>query len=131
MRSTARLLPAALILAIAAGCQIDKLVDSPPTGTILATPAAVEVTAAAGSTAPRSTAIALRSVHGDAVDWSATRTGDGPWLTIVDGTGTTPDSLHLTLDPRALAAGRYRHTVVLTPDDPGSAPTRVPAPFPP
>ena len=125
MRATPLLAGTAVLLATAAGCHVDDLVDAPPTGMIVATPAAVQVTAAVGSSAPRTVALALRSVHNDAVGWTVTRTGDGGWLQVENSAGTTPDTLRLTLDPAGAGAQRQTDTLIVTPDDPDGAPTRV------
>src|ERR1041385_805035 len=129
MRSSSSRSTLAILLATAAACQLDKLVDPPPAGVVIATPAAVEASAAAGSTAPRDVALALRSAHNESTPWSAALTTPASWLLVQDSAGTTPDSLHLSLAPSGLAPGRYTDTLLLVPDDPGAAATRVPVTF--
>lgn len=118
-----------ILLSALAGCHIDQLVDAPPTGAVVATPAHIEMAAAAGSTAPRDAVLGVRGIRSDTVAYSAERVGGSAWLILQDSAGTTPDSLHLRFDPAGLAAGTYRDTLILTPETDGSLPTRVPVTF--
>ena len=114
------------LFATAAGCHIDDLVDTPPTGVLVATPAAVAVTAAAGPGTPRALRLTITSATRDSVPWIIDRTGDGSWLSVDERAGSTPDTLHLTVDAAGLAAGEYVDTLRIVPDDPERATTRVP-----
>jgi hypothetical protein len=126
MRSSHLLSGTVLLLAVAAACHVDDLVDDPPTAMIIPSPTAVQVTAATGSSAARQVAIALRTAHNDAMGWQVERTGTGAWLQLEGRSGTTPDTLHLTIDPAAATGARSVDTLIITPDDPDGAPTRVP-----
>src|SRR5690348_6928239 len=126
MRSLARSLAGVALLLAAASCHFDDLVDPPPTGVLVASPSSVSVTAAAGPGSPRPVTLSLTSAAHSQVDWTITRTGDGSWLTLQESAGSTPDTLHLTISAAGLAAGTYKDTLVITPDDPDQATTRVP-----
>jgi hypothetical protein len=125
-RTHAALLVGITLVAVALACHVDKLVDAPPTGALRASPSSVSVTAAAGSIAIHEVPLAITVSNASPIGWTVTRRGTGSWLSIADSTGGTPGTLRLILTSVRLAAGRYTDTLVLTPDDPDHATTRIP-----
>src|SRR5258705_1111978 len=129
MRQSPPILTVLALSVAAVGCHVADLVDPPPSGEFVVTPAPVVVTAAAGSSAEEAVQLAVRGAHGEALHWTASRAVGGEWLTLGASEGMTPDTLHLTLVPAGRAAGTYRDTLLFTSETPDAVPTRIPVTF--
>jgi uncharacterized protein (TIGR03437 family) len=81
----------------------------------------VSFTAAVGATSQQTQKVVLASAGGT-VAYTVTLFGGGPWLNVSPLSGTTPDSLVITVDPTGLGTGLYSATLTAT------SPNSVPAP---
>jgi hypothetical protein len=114
------------VLACTFACRLDKLINTPPPAGLTVAPSRIAQSAPAGSSGPRSVALAVSSAQSDALSWTAHRETGAAWLVLTDSTGAAPDTLWLTLDPSALPADTYRDVVVFVPDELGLPRVRVP-----
>lgn len=93
---------------------------------LTAMPSSLSFSYNVGGTTPMAQSVAV-SLGMSAVSYTAvvaTNSG-GPWLSVMPGSGTTPSSVSLSVNPAGLAAGNYSGTLTLT--SPATAsPTVVP-----
>ncbi len=126
-----RLARGLLLIASAAtvSCELDKLVNSPPPGTFAVTPAQLIDSAAVGSTAPRVAAIRISVSGSGTAAWVLSRALGSAWLVPEATSGTTPDTIAVTLNPQGLPVGLHRDTLIISAATNPADPTRVPVQF--
>lgn len=125
-----RRLPSLLVLATSAlltNCSLDELLSPTALGTLSIAPMGLVDSARVGSTAPRTTTVAL-TITGTipTLKFGVTAELQSPWITGGLGVGTAPNDLTITLDPTGLAVGEYSDTLRFTNDGPDARLVRVP-----
>ncbi|HEX9633276.1 MAG TPA: hypothetical protein VGA02_12510, partial [Gemmatimonadales bacterium] len=116
--------PLAVGVALAT-CQVGELVSPSPPGGLAVSPAAARDSAAVGSRPMRAQKIALTSTGPGTIAWTATRARGSAWLVLSGASGSTPDTLTLSLNPAGLFVGEYHDTVRIGPADASADPTEV------
>ena len=129
MRRILRLSALALAGVATTTCKLDELVSPQPPGALTASLASVVDSAAAGSRPVRSVAVGLGATGQGALGWSVTPARSSPWLGLSAESGTTPDSLRVSLDPDGLLVGTYQDTLVITQTNGSLEPVRIPVRF--
>ncbi|HWP37994.1 MAG TPA: invasin domain 3-containing protein, partial [Gemmatimonadales bacterium] len=101
----------------------------PPSGTFAVTPAQVIDSAAVGSTAPRVGAIRITVSGAGTAAWVLSRALGSAWLVPEATSGTTPDTIDVTLNPQGLPVGAHQDTLIISAAANPADPTRVPVQF--
>src|SRR5882724_4808889 len=129
-RGVVRAVAATLLLLVLATCQVDKLTNTPPpVATLAVTPSGLRDSAAVGSTAQRGDTLAIINAGPATMSWTARTARAEPWVSMSRGGGTAPADLGLAYDPRGLAPGVYRDTVIVSAENAKDSPARVPVEF--
>ena len=106
------LLPVLTATLVLTACHLDRLVDL-PNSTVDRFSFPLRDSAQVGSTIPRSSVVRIAGkVPGQ--QWNAKVTHSSAWLILRDSSGTTPDTLHVEMDPTTLLIGSYQDTIVVT-----------------
>ncbi|HKW40094.1 MAG TPA: Ig-like domain-containing protein [Gemmatimonadales bacterium] len=121
----------ASLLILLPTCQVDKLTNTPPPVAKLSlAPALVLDSAAVGSTRMGGDSLLVQNTGQGTLSWSARLARGDSWLAFTSATtGTAPARLRLAFDPRTLAPGVYRDTVVVDAENAVGSPGRVPVAF--
>ena len=128
-KSLSRLLPVggvAVAALLVSQCQIDKLLSPPTGGVLVVTPLALADSAPLGSSAPRTQRVVVGNGASGGITWTATTARSSTWLHLGAATGSTPDTLPVSLVATGLALGTYRDTIVVTGSGSSAGELRVP-----
>lgn len=125
-----RRLPSLLVVAASAfltNCSLDELLSPTALGTLSIAPLELVDSARVGSTAPRTTTVAL-TITGTipTLKFGVTAELGSAWITGGLGVGTAPNDLTITLNPSGLAVGEYSDTLRFTNDGPDARLVPVP-----
>ncbi|MCC6537200.1 MAG: hypothetical protein IT162_06595, partial [Bryobacterales bacterium] len=96
---------------------------APVTPQLTALPAGLTFDAQAGGNATQAQTVSLSSSTGAALTYTVAP--NAAWLLVSAATGSTPGTIHISVNPSTLAAGQYSGSVTLTPPAP-STPLVIP-----
>jgi hypothetical protein len=114
LRWLVRGLAVASIPVLLSTCKLGDLFEAGTVGR-LAVPddSAAVASAAVGSTAPRILTLEITNETGGALPWTASGMLGSPWLSLSPTSGTTPDTVSVSLDPAGLTVGTYQDDIVV------------------
>ena len=110
-----RLATGCLLLVLAMSvvtCRLDKLVKPTVHDRLVVSPASLDTSAHAASSAPVTATLRLASADGATLSWTATATSS--WLTLENNSGGAPDSTVVTLQANTLSQAIYHDTLHFT-----------------
>ncbi len=107
---------------VGAGSRIRKI--TPAGAGLLVNPASLSFSAATSGAAPASQTLNITS-SGAALGYTAAASSTGNWLSIRPGSGTTPGTVTVSVNPGGLGSGTYTGTITFTPTVSGNSAAAV------
>ncbi len=102
-------------------------VSSPPQpAEIAVSPASFEFGAIQSGPVPFAQELQIDNAGGGALNWSIAKARNSVWLSATPGNGTVPSTVNVTITTTGLVPNTYYDTLVITSEDAGNSPVRVP-----